>query len=222
MIDESALRQMTQEQRAELARMLAAIDMPHPLRDPVNVRRRRVGLIVVMGICLIMTGWIVILIFQLPRDYKVTHWRGVWVGLDIAELAGFAGTWLAAWKQRQVLVFFMIFTGTLLLADAWFDVVLSYGNKGFGMSLFSAIVAEVPLAILLYAGARRLVRLSVLEIMRLEGVRGPVPPLWRVPLFADGLEETLPNRLRTLGARNQRGAMSQESRLSRLSQHDRR
>jgi hypothetical protein len=32
--------------------------------------------------------------------------------------------------------------------------------------------------------------------MQLSGVAGSVPPLWRVPLFADGLEEALPARLR--------------------------
>jgi len=28
--------------------------------------------------------------------------------------------------------------------------------------------------------------------------RGPAPPLWRIPLFADGLEEALPARFRYL------------------------
>jgi hypothetical protein len=33
-------------------------------------------------------------------------------------------------------------------------------------------------------------------VMGLEGFTGPVPPLWRVPLFAAGLDEALPVRLR--------------------------
>jgi hypothetical protein len=32
--------------------------------------------------------------------------------------------------------------------------------------------------------------------MQLSGIDGQVPPLWRIPLFADGLEEALPARLR--------------------------
>ena len=36
--------------------------------------------------------------------------------------------------------------------------------------------------------------------MELAGIAGPVPPLWRVPLFADGLEEALPARLRSQDA----------------------
>jgi hypothetical protein len=36
--------------------------------------------------------------------------------------------------------------------------------------------------------------------MQLTGIAGPVPPLWRIPLFAHGLEEALPARLRPLSA----------------------
>jgi hypothetical protein len=32
--------------------------------------------------------------------------------------------------------------------------------------------------------------------MQLAGIDGQPPALWRVPLFADGLEEALPERLR--------------------------
>ena len=48
----------------------------------------------------------------------------------------------------------------------------------------------------MFAGARRLVRVTVETVMQLSGGSGPAPPLWRVPLFADGLVECLPARLR--------------------------
>jgi hypothetical protein len=66
------------------------------------------------------------------------------------------------------------------------------------MSLITALVAELPLALLLFTSARRLVRVTIGTMMRITGVAGPVPPLWRIPLFADGLEEALPARLRPL------------------------
>ena len=111
----------------------------------------------------------------------------MWVGLDIAELLGFAATAWAAWHQRQVVIFFMIMTGTLLLCDAWFDLALDYGSSDFTASVLSAVLAEIPLAFLMFAGARRLVRVTVETVMQLSGGSGPAPPLWRVPLFADGL-----------------------------------
>jgi hypothetical protein len=118
------------------------------------------------------------------------------VGLDIAELASFTATAWAAWKQRQIVIVFMIVTGTLLLADAWFDLALDYGSPGFTESLLEAIFAEIPLAIILFAGARRLIRLTTYSLMRLQGIGGPLPPLHQVPLFADGMEEALPPSLR--------------------------
>ncbi len=146
--------------------------------------------------CVVLACWIAILILTLPSRYTSSHWQLAWVGLDIAELAGFAATAWAAWHQRQVVIFFMIITGTLLVCDAWFDLALDYGSRGFTTSLVSALVVELPLAFLLFNSARRLVRVTIATMMRLDGTAGHVPPLWRIPLFADGLEECLPARLR--------------------------
>jgi hypothetical protein len=195
-IDEAQLRQMSVEERRQLARALAAIDLPHPRLDPAQIRRRRIGIVLTIAICVFLVGWIILLMLTLPRHYTASHWRGVWVGLDIAELAAFTVTAWAAWHQRQMVIFCMVFTGTLLLSDAWFDLMLDAGTSGFTMSVVAAIFAEIPMAFFLFHAARRLVRITVETVMRLEGFEGPVPPLWRVPLFADGLLETLPARLR--------------------------
>jgi hypothetical protein len=195
-INEAELRRMTQEERRALARALAAIDLPHPLLDPRLRRRRRLGLLVMTACCIGLAGWIAILLLTLPGRYTSSDWRAVWVGLDVAELLGFAATAWAAWHQRQIVIIFMIITGTLLLCDAWFDLTLDYGSSGFTGSVLDAVLAELPLAFLMFAAARRLVRVSVQTIMQLSGVGGPAPPLWRVPLFADGLQECLPARLR--------------------------
>jgi hypothetical protein len=198
-IDEAELRRMSPQERHELARALAAIDLPHPLTDPRLLRRRRFGLLFMTACCVGLAGWIAILILTLPGHYTSTDWRTVWVGLDIAELAGFAATGWAAWQQRQLVVFFMIITGTLLVCDAWFDVTLDFGSRGFTISIISALLAEVPLAFMMFASARRLVRVTIATLMLLAGIEGPVPSLWRVPLFADGLADALPPRFRQEG-----------------------
>jgi len=187
---------MTHDERRELARILAAIDLPHPLHDPRLQRSKRLGLLVMTACCIALAGWIAILLLTLPERFTSSDWQAVWVGLDVAELLGFAATAWAAWHQRQVVIFCMIITATLLVCDAWFDLTLDYGSSGFTASILSAVLAELPLAFLLFAGARRLVRVSVQTIMQLSGVSGPAPSLWRVPLFADGLEECLPPQLR--------------------------
>ncbi len=195
-IDEAELRRMSPDERRELARALAAIDLPHPMMDPRVRRRRRAGLLLMMGCCVGLAIWIAVLILTLPQRYTSTDWRTAWVGLDIAELAGFAATAWAAWHQRQVVIFLAVVTGTLLLCDAWFDLALDYGSDGFALSVATAVLAELPLAFMLFAAARRLARVTVGTLMELAGLPGPVPPLWRVPLFADGLHEALPARLR--------------------------
>ena len=131
--------------------------------------------------CVVLACWIAILILHPARRYTSSDWQAAWVGLDISELAGFAATAWAAWHQRQVIIFFMIITGTLLVCDAWFDLALDYGSRGFTASLVSALVVELPLAAFLFNSARRLVRVTIATMMQLSGVAGPAPPLMAGP-----------------------------------------
>lgn len=195
-IDEAELRRMTHEERRELARVLARIELPHPHLDPRRDSRRRFALIVTACICVALAAWIAILAMTLHKHFVVRHWPVVWVGLDLAELASFVAMAWAAWKERQIVIVLMIITASLLLCDAWFDVASAYGSHTFLVSVISAVCAELPLAFMLLTGARRLIRLTVYSLMRLQGITGPLPPLHRIPLFADGLEEAIPARLR--------------------------
>ena len=187
---------MSREERRHVAQMLAAIDEPHVLRDPAFQRRRRFSLLVFMGSCVVLAAWIAVLMLTLPKHYTADHWRGAWVGFDIALLAAFAGTAWAAWRERQVLIILLTVTGTLLCCDAWFDVILDLGTRNIWMSVASAVFAELPLAFIMFTAARRLVRISVGVVLQLEGITADVPPLWRIPLFAEGLAGALPARYR--------------------------
>ncbi len=188
---------MSRDERRRLARLLATIDEPHVLRDHRFSWRRRLALLVVLGGCVVLAAWIGVLAVTLPKHYHATHWRGAWVGFDIALLAAFVATAWASWRQRQVLILTLTVTGTLLLCDAWFDLILDIGTSEFWMSVFSAAAAEIPLALLMFNAARRLHRMSAGIIIQLEGIDAPVPALWRIPLFAEGLETVLPARYRS-------------------------
>ena len=196
MIDEDDLRRMSQEERRRLVRLLTTIDEPHVLRDPRFAWRKRLSLLVFIGGCVVLAGWIAVLMLTLPRHYTAAHWRGAWVGFDFALLAAFAATAWASLRERQVLIICLTVTGTLLICDAWFDVILDLGTRDIWMSVASAVFAELPLAFMMLTAARRLVRMSVGVVMQLEGIDGPVPSLWRIPLFAEGLEAALPSRYR--------------------------
>ena len=159
---------MSQAERGELARLLAELDEsatpadPDPYRiDPSLRRERRLALLVAATCCLILAGWIVVLAATLPHRFDAHHWRAVWVNFDILLLAAFAATAWAIWRQRQVLILLLAITGTMLCCDAWFDVGTSLATSGIWISLLSAVFAELPLAFLAFAGARRLLRATV-------------------------------------------------------------
>jgi len=180
--DEAELRRMTAKERAKLMRVLAAMDMPRLLPGGSH-RRRRWFLLGTIACCMALAAWIGVLAVTLPRFYRAGDWRGAWVGFDLAELIAFAATAWAAWRGRQVLIMCLLVLATLLFADAWFDVTLDVRTSGFLYSLLSAVFIEIPLAIAAILAARRLLRLTIGRIRIREGLHGPVPPLWRIPLF---------------------------------------
>jgi hypothetical protein len=232
-IDKAELRRMSQAERRELASLLAELDepdsepvtlvVPDPYRiDPFLRRERGLALLVAAACSVILAGWIVVLAATLPHRFDAHHWRAVWVNFDILLLAAFAATAWAIWRQRQVLILLLAITGTMLCCDAWFDVGTSLATSGIWISLASALFAELPLAFLAFAGARRLLRATVAAgilagagilpdarapVSRLAGTGASVPDWAQVgnwgrscagqslssaPLAGSGLDEALP------------------------------
>jgi hypothetical protein len=184
-LDESDLQQMTSEERAQLARALASLNARSLVSTPLAQRRRRILIAACLAGVVLLAIWIAVLEVKLPRDYRAGGWRAAWVGFDIALLLTFAATAWAAWRRRQVLIGCLIVLATLLCCDAWFDITLDWGTRGFMVSVLSAAVIELPLAVLALIGARRLLRLTVGRLELLSGFSGPVPAFWQVPLFGD-------------------------------------
>jgi hypothetical protein len=184
-VDEAELRRMTENERARLMRLLVAMDVAS-LTTAGSARRRRLFLLGTIMCCLVLAAWIGVLAVTLPAYYRAGGWRGAWVGFDVAELIAFGVTAWAAWRGRQILIISLLVLATLLLADAWFDVTLDVRTSGFMASLLSALLVEIPLAAIAIMGARRLLRITLARVRIHEGLSGPVPPLWRIPLFGPG------------------------------------
>ena len=147
--------------------------------------RRRL-LIVAALVCAVgLAAWIGVLAVTLPWRYRAGGWSAAWVGFDGVLFFAFAATAWAAWRRRQILILCLIVVATLLCCDAWFDTTLDWGTPGFTASLTLALLVELPLAVLAVVGARRLLRLTFSRLDALSGDSGPVPPLWKVPLFGD-------------------------------------
>jgi len=203
---------MSQDERRRLARILAELDGPHEdgteepaalanpyLTDPKLRRQRRLALLVSAACCVVLAGWIVVLVATLPHRFDAHHWRAVWVNFDVFLFAAFAVTAWAIWRERQVLILLLVGIGTMLCCDAWFDVGTSLATSGLWISLLTAVFAELPLALLAFIGARRLLRATVEASLRVPapaGIRGPADDLTcslrRVPLSGHGLDEALP------------------------------
>ncbi len=109
--------------------------------------RRRV-LEALVGGCVVLAAWIVVLALQLPKVYDAEHWDLAWVGFDVGLLIGLAATAWAAWRRRAIIVLFATSTATLLVADAWFDVTTAR-SRDVTLSAVQAAFVEIPAAIFL-------------------------------------------------------------------------
>lgn len=179
---EEDLRSMSPQERQRLRQALAELDAPDPAARMASNRRRAILLAAVIVCCVVLAAWTGVLAATLPRYYRAGGWRGAWVGFDIGLLVAFAATGWAAWRRRQLLIICLVVLATLLCCDAWFDVVLDARTSGFWLSLASALVIELPLALVAILGARRLLRISNAVLQRSQGESGPVPHLRDMPL----------------------------------------
>jgi hypothetical protein len=181
MLEPETLANLSVFQRRKLLRALVALEQDTPPPSASSWKWDAILVFIVVS-CVLLAAWIAVLAVTLPGFYHTGSWRGAWVGFDIGLLAAFAATGWAAWRRRQLLIICLVVLATLLLCDAWFDVVLDVKTPGFLTSLLSALLVEVPLAILAILMARRLVRRTIEQVMRYEGLSGQVPPLWQIPL----------------------------------------
>jgi hypothetical protein len=146
-----------------------------------NHRISAVVVLVVAG----MVPWTGYLAYALPARYDAQHWNVLWAGFDLALMAVLAYTAWAAWFRRQIMVATALVAGTLLVCDAWFDVVTSFGTSDMPISLVTALGGELPLAVFFFWLARRIMMRTVEAFHRATDAPGAPPRLRDAPvLFA--------------------------------------
>ncbi|MGH3302863.1 MAG: hypothetical protein ACRDOK_14495 [Streptosporangiaceae bacterium] len=195
MFDQEDLHRMSPQERQRLRQALAELDAPDLAARRASNRRRAILLAAVIVCCVVLAAWTGILASTLPRYYRAGGWRGAWVGFDIGLLLAFVATGWSAWRRRQILIICLVVLATLLCCDAWFDVVLDARTSGFALSLASALVIELPLAVVAVLGARRLLRITNAVLQRYRGESGAVPRLKDVALVGVASDRPLTDLL---------------------------
>jgi len=116
------------------------------LPDPAQVPLPRWVTPVLTVAAVGLLPWTLWLTFTLPSRHVTQHYDVAWVGFDVALLAAFSATSWCAIRGYQWLVPFAAATGTMLVCDAWFDIVTSSGGMERFEAVLQAVFAELPLA----------------------------------------------------------------------------
>lgn len=106
-----------------------------------------------------LVPWTIYLGLTLPQNYTAQHWVATWVGFDILLLSFMIATAVLGFMRHQWLTLFAFSTGVLLVCDAWFDV-LTAKRGDVAVSILTAALGELPLAIILIGGSLRIARLQ--------------------------------------------------------------
>jgi hypothetical protein len=182
-LTDEEIQNLTDAERRDLIGRLARpiADSGITAGDLVRARRVRVLL---MGISvLVLIPWIGYLAWTLPQTYTANNWAATWIGFDAILLVLMAGTLLLGWQRRFAVILGAFATGVLLGCDAWFDVMTARPGD-VGDSVASALLVELPLAVLLISGSLRMMRLAAERLWILE----PGQSVWqiRIPVPRQG------------------------------------
>jgi hypothetical protein len=109
-------------------------------------------------LAVVLIPWIIYLGITLPVRHVSRHWDISWVGLDVAIVGMLLLNAVFSYKKSKWLVVSTSCTAALLCTDAWFDIMSAHGGAPFRQALASALLVELPLAILTLGIALRIVR----------------------------------------------------------------
>jgi hypothetical protein len=117
-----------------------------------------------LACAVVLVPWIALLFATLPRHYVANHWDVAWGGFDIGLGIALATTAVLVARRSPYAEVTATITGTLLVCDAWFDILTSRGASDVAQAVASALLIELPLAALCFWMARNLAQ--AVEIAR--------------------------------------------------------
>ncbi len=117
----------------------------------------------------VLLPWIIYLAETLPRRSLDHHYRAAWVGFDLLLIFAISRTAYMAFRVDPRVQIPATATATLLIVDAWFDVLTSSGRGQVLEALVLAAFVELPAAFFSLYLARSVNR-RVIELAHLEGI----------------------------------------------------
>src|SRR5205823_13272932 len=93
-----------------------------------------------------LVPWVVVLVRLLPSTHRSAHWDVAWGGFDVALALLLLAVAVAAWRGSPWLEGAATAAATLLVVDAWFDVLTSSTGTELAVALVEALLVELPLA----------------------------------------------------------------------------
>jgi hypothetical protein len=113
--------------------------------DEMRHRARRMAWLYTLA-AVVLIPWTVYLAVTLPKRDVDTHYRGAWVGFDLLLVAAIVLTAYFAFRVDTRVQLPATATATLLLVDAWFDVMTAGHRRATFLALVMALCIELPAA----------------------------------------------------------------------------
>ena len=93
----------------------------------------------------VMVPWTIYLGYSLPAWQESPHYDIAWAGFDVLLLLLLASTGYFALRRSGYLAIAAAATATLLIVDAWFDIMTS-PRRQLAEAITLAVLVELPLA----------------------------------------------------------------------------
>lgn len=106
----------------------------------------------------VLVPTVVVLLVTLPSTHRSEHWDVAWGGFDVMLALMLVAVAVTAWRASAWLEAAAAAAATLLVVDAWFDVLTASDRTELVIALVEAVFVELPLALLciwLTRGAER-------------------------------------------------------------------
>ena len=107
---------------------------------------------------LVLVPTVVVLLVTLPSTHQSEHWDVAWGGFDVMLALMLVAVAFTAWRGSAWLEAAAAAAATLLVVDAWFDVLTASNGTELVIAIVEAVFVELPLALLciwLTRGAER-------------------------------------------------------------------